>query len=504
MAENLPSVAVALFVKNEFSDIAGWIAWHAALGVKTFLIYDDHSSDGTWEILQAAAKCYDIRLKRTDPIGQPDFYQRQRDSFMAAAAESRHQFDWLGFLDGDEYVYLRHFDNLPEFLRGFKHADAIAFSWRIQGSSNRVVRPKMTTVEAFTQHSNKSLNDNVLVKSFVRPEKMGNEYINPHWFDVATERYVRPSGRYVQSANAVQDIEWSHAFVMHYICRSMEHYIQRIKRRLNVDLSDSVGYWDHFNRNDETDLEPLKLLLRMDRYLAPIYEQMITNAILRLKSAIVMDDQGQAGTSVATNADQDIVPSIFRIRSYFNTYLYYAPRTGQVVHADENYAIEQGFEEVLGCIDPVTPKLITLFAPGNIDTFIKFSADPRLMKTIIFEVRPQSDDRIALLSPMQNFFLALLPPESGVGIAEVNRHQANEWEYLTLEPVNVAGPETYASPPPFVPGRETSISDIISWIRHAPVLPSNNEFLRVLYSVTPSVRAEISRLVPGLLWNALA
>lgn len=52
MAENLPSVALALFVKDEFSDIAGWVAWHAALGVKTFFIFDDHSSDGTWEILQ--------------------------------------------------------------------------------------------------------------------------------------------------------------------------------------------------------------------------------------------------------------------------------------------------------------------------------------------------------------------------------------------------------------------------------------------------------------------
>lgn len=504
MAENLPSVALALFVKDEFSDIAGWVAWHAALGVKTFFIFDDHSSDGTWEILQAAAKCYDIRLKRTDPIKQPDFYYRQKDSFLEAAMECRHQFDWLGFLDGDEYLYLRHFDNLPEFLRGFKHADAIAFSWRIHGSSNRVVRPKLPTVEVFTQHSTEELGDNVLVKSFVRPEKMGTDYGTPHWFDVATERYARPSGKYVESANSVQQIEWSHAFVMHYICRSMEHYIQRIKRRLNVDLTDSSGYWDHFNRNDVTDLEPLALLPRLERYIAPIYEEMVKSAVLSLKTGFVAAGALSEGAAPKTGLAEAQPASVFRIRSFFDTCFYYSPRQGQVVHADEDFAARVGLREVIGSIDPATPDLITLYVPGNVDTFIKFPIDPRAMKTIVFQLRHQDEGHVAFMSPMQNNYLALLPPHDGQGVTEVNRHQAGEWEYLTLEPCDLPPPETFASPLPFTPGLHTKVGDIIGWIRDAAVAPSNDEFLRVLYAVSPSVRAEISRYVPGLLWNVIA
>ncbi|RUT27500.1 hypothetical protein C0V97_00830 [Asaia sp. W19] len=504
MAENLPSVALALFVKDEFSDIAGWIAWHAALGVKKFFIFEDYSSDGTWEILQSAARCYDITLKRTDPVTQPDFYWRQRDSFMEAAEESRGKYDWLGFLDGDEYVYCRHFDSLPEFLRGFKHADAIAFSWRIHGSSNRVVRPKLPTVEVFTQHSTEELGDNVLVKSFVRPEKLGPNYGTPHWFDVAVERYVRPSGKYVESANSVQEIEWSHAFVMHYICRSMEHYIQRIKRRLNVDLSDSSGYWDHFNRNDVVDHEPLALMPRVERYIAPIYEEMVRSAVQHLRAGFLASGVLSSQTLQKQEDAGEIHAVVYRLRSFFGTYFYYSPRAGQVVHAEEAHAQREGLAPVVGSIDPATPHLITFYVPSQVDTFIKFPLDPRAMKTIAFRIVPQGTDHVALLSPVQNLYLALLPPHDGQGVTEANRHQAGEWEQLTLEPIDVAPPRTFASPLPFKPDLETTASDVIGWIRNAPAAPSNDEFLRVLYSVSPAVRAEVSRYVPGLLWNVLA
>lgn len=502
MTENLPSVAVVLFVKDEFSDIAGWIAWHAALGVEAFFVFDDHSSDGTWEILQAASKCYDIRLFRTDPLSEPDFYLRQRDSFMKAAALSRNEFDWIGFLDGDEYVYLRHFDSLPEFLWRFEDADGIAFSWRIHGSANRVVRPRITTIEAFPMHSTEALGDNVLVKSFVRPEKMSETYINPHWFDVPTERYARPSGRLVESANAVQEIEWSHGFVLHFICRSMEHYIQRIKRRLNADLSDSVGYWDHFDRNDETDAGPLRLVPRMEQFLAPIYEEAVGSAIRRLQS-------GQYGFEPAGRRETTLSPrtasvSWVALRSYFDTCLYCLPGSATIVHADGETAQREGLLPVIGYISDDTPDLIVLSIPGCNRSFMKFEGDARLMERAIFRLVTDENGAVALRNPVESFYMAFQPPENGIGKIEVNRHQAREWEQIALEPTELmdAGPQRSL---PFAPGHGVSARDILHWLREeAPCPPSNDVFLRALYAAQPSVRAEISRMVPGLLWNALA
>lgn len=498
MTGKLPNVAIALFVKDEFSDIAGWIAWHAALGVKTFFIYDDHSSDGTWDILTAASRCYDIRLRRTDPVAQPDFYQRQRDSFLQTAAECKGQFDWLGFLDGDEYVYLRHFDSLPEFFMTINHASGVAFSWRIYGSNDRVVRPRNMAVEAFTRHSSKALNDNVLVKSFIRPEKLGEKYLNPHMFDVPMEDYIRPSGKPVKGLHATQDIEWSDGFVMHFICRSMENYVQRIRRRLNADLSDSIGYWHHFNRNDVEDLEPLRLLPRAEQHLARIYDHAVAYAAEKLSRGISGYGGGRSDASVL----QSKAPStsrIFRLTTHFGGHLFYAPEKRVCVHASEAYALAHHLKPVYAVMRADTPQFISLFLPTCPNVFVRLLSDHRLMTQLIYRASPKSDGFITLSNPTNHYYMSFLPLSDGVGVVESNRHEAREWEYVKLTPLE--GQDALVDRDVTSEPEEISIQAFFDWLRQGDCLPDNDEFLRAFYRLNSSSRTEVLRHVPGLLWN---
>lgn len=499
-----PRVALALFVKNEYSDIAGWIAWHAAWGVSTFFIYEDHSSDGTYEILQAAATCYDIRLTRTNPIEQPDFYLRQRDAFMDAAQQARGQFDWIGFLDGDEYIYLRYHETLQTYLADFDHADGIAFSWRIHGTSGRVVRPHTLTVAAFPRHSTTDLNDNVLVKSFVRPDKMGSKYHNPHWFDVPTERYVRPNGVPVLSANSVQEIDWNDGFVLHYICRSLEHYIQRIKRRLNVDLNDSDGYLKHFDRNDVLDEEPLKLIPRTEAFLLPIYDAMLDQAIEKLRSHstfFVCADQKEF-EHITYNEDHPERVSIYRFETFFNTRIYYIPSESRLLHTMPDVADRHNFLEVFGRKHSSSPDLMTLFIPG-FDGPLKIFMDDRLMHSLIYRSHIRDDGRVGLCNPLSNLFLSAQEPNSGSNAVEANRRAADDWECLALTLVEEHLSTTVNIILDFFADRDFSLSNIIGWLKSMPQAPDRETFLRVFYQASPSVREELSRSVPGLLWNVI-
>ncbi|MFT8719793.1 glycosyltransferase family 2 protein [Acetobacter sp.] len=496
MSSSLPSVAIALFVKNEFSDIAGWIAWHIALGVKTLFIFEDHSSDGTWEIIQAAAKSYDIRAVRTDPASQPSFYLRQRDSFMAAAEECRGKYDWLGFLDGDEYLYLRHTDSLPQFLAGMPpEAGAIAFSWRIYGSSGKVVRPHTTAVEAFTQHSTPELGDNELVKSFVRPEKMGREYINPHWFDVPVENYVRPNGEKVEQALPIQRIDWSDAFVMHFICRSMEHYIARVKRRMHSDLPDSQGPWHRFDHNDLTDLEPLRNIRAVHNTLLPIYRNMVTAAVQTLRDSSVSEKK-------MPFTDGEIEkPRLVRFRSIHNTYLCYAPATQEVFNATQGAAEEHGMLPVYGALFPSTPDLVTLFVPGIQNRNVLLIGDERVTDQPIYRMYKLPSGKLALMNPMNGLFVCFIPPNEGdCRFVEANRREADAWESATLEVVHGLEYPDSRFAVPFHPNSGTSSAEIMEWVASAPVPPTPNAFLSVLYSVAPSAREDISHRLPGLLF----
>ncbi|EHH67504.1 hypothetical protein GMO_24990 [Gluconobacter morbifer G707] len=502
---SLPSVAIVLFVKNEFSDIAGWIAWHRALGVKTLFIFDDHSSDGTWEIIQSAAAVCDIRAFRTDPVRQPDFYLRQRDSFMAAAEMCKGQYDWLGFLDGDEYVYLRHHNTLPAFLSGFDHADAVGLSWRIQGSSERVVRPKVTSVEAFLQHSTPELGDNRLIKSFVRPEKLGPTYYNPHWYDIPPERYVRPDGRPVNGQDANQEIDWNDAFVMHYICRSMEHYIQRIKRRLNADLGDSIIYWKHFDRNDATDHEPLRFISAVHVLLKDIYHVMVERAISALRNT-----WDKLEDTLVTRPEQEKPPTVYRLRTHFETFLYLLPHERRVVHCTHETAEQNSLLPLYAAIHGCTPGVMTLFTAlqGEPDArhLLRLRNDDRLSDTLIYVLRSMEEHRYAAYNPVTNLHIAFVPnpnPGQPQGIERVvaDRREIRDWEQFELVPDETVSYWSDRAPLTFNPNTKTTADQILIWLVEASIAPRADEFLRVLACVPVSVREEISRRVPGLLWT---
>ncbi|QCE32696.1 glycosyltransferase [Acetobacteraceae bacterium] len=496
--KNLPqNVAIALFVKDEISDIAGWIAWHAALGVQTFFIYDDHSTDGTWEILQAAAKCYDVRLRRTDPLKTPHFGDRQRDAYMQTVQEAKGEFEWLGFLDGDEYLYLKHFDTLPEFLLYFPHADAIAFSWRIYGSSGRVIRPRIPIVEAFTQHSNKDFPDNLHVKSFVRPQKMGLKWFDPHYFDIPKEHYARPSRKFINIAGPKQEVEWSDAFIMHFICRSMEHYVQRIKRRLNADLSDSTDYWHYFDRNEENDPDPLRFIPKMQEKLAPIRREALKMAIQKLKDLPITPDPIYYSQKISEPKFE-----FFKILTHCQTMLYYAPQLGEAVHCLPEIAAVEKFLPIFGIVDKKTESLITLFIAGDdTNSLLKIPYDFRPSCRLLYRLVPQQNSGHALLNPISQRFICFLPPEAnGIGKVEANREKAHDWEKIALfkTTFDLNFPLKKL---PFNPSEKTSAHALLNWIKTASELPDAETFLQIFYCLSPKVRQEISNYASGLLWD---
>nr|WP_321985843.1 FkbM family methyltransferase [uncultured Lichenicoccus sp.] len=269
--------AVVLVVKDEADDIACWLAWYHIQGFEACIVFDDDSADGTWEILERAAKAQDIRLSRT--LGSRDLFfdLRQQMSYRMALQQYREEFEWIAFFDADEYISFAEDIDLRGFLDRFDDADGIVVNWCNYGSSNHALKPKLLPIEAFTWHGTAQQPINKHVKSFVRPEKVGPRWLNMHAFDIDMSRYLDAShnrfswGNQRGILNSAPD--WTIAKLMHYQCRSMEHFLERLRKR--PDLPQRSDLWRGYDVNEIEDQAPL-------RFLPALHAQMDLIAGMRL------------------------------------------------------------------------------------------------------------------------------------------------------------------------------------------------------------------------------
>jgi len=252
--------AVVLIVKNEVSDILAWIAWYKLLGFDTLIIFDDDSDDGTWEVLQSASEKFDIRLFRS--IGEkPGRYEvRQEECYKYTLSKYKYEFEWLAFFDADEYLAFFNHNSIRKFLDEFPNADSLSINWCNYGSSGHVLKPVVTPIEAYTWHSREQELINRHVKAIVRPDRIGPNWINVHCFDTENSRSVLTTGERVRWGDTPgivdHDPDWQVAKLMHFQCRSMEHFVERIRKR--PDLPNHASMFRAADYADVQDLRPLE------------------------------------------------------------------------------------------------------------------------------------------------------------------------------------------------------------------------------------------------------
>ncbi len=89
-----------LLIKNEADIISENIHTHSYLGVDSFIVMDNGSTDGTREIVADLAKTYRITL-----IDRPamDYQQSNWKTEMAHIARTQHKADWIIANDADEF-----------------------------------------------------------------------------------------------------------------------------------------------------------------------------------------------------------------------------------------------------------------------------------------------------------------------------------------------------------------------------------------------------------------
>jgi hypothetical protein len=160
-------VVVVSIVKDEATYLEEWIAFHAALGVDHFVVYDNGSTDGTAGLLERY-QTHGLVTRLDWPLrgGQLAAYNHALRFFGGVA-------DWLAYFDVDEFLVPLLDDDIPSFLGRFDEAAVVRVPRLEFGFSGHRRRPDGLGIDAYTQVANVLDLDADLparVKSIVRPE----------------------------------------------------------------------------------------------------------------------------------------------------------------------------------------------------------------------------------------------------------------------------------------------------------------------------------------------
>jgi glycosyltransferase involved in cell wall biosynthesis len=264
-------VAACLMIKDDVHRVQEWIAFHRVIGFDSFIIYDNNSTDGTTELLQRAAHVFDVRVipwQRTD-------WNRQRDAYTQTIRQYQNEFDWIAFIDADEFIVLKQDETIQDFLARYD-ADQVLINWAMFGSNGHIERPTTLMIDAFTYRSDTRFASTLHVKSIMRPQSLIKDCFNPHAFevrgktvDVLGDAPVWEKFGVLKTA-PVYDL----CQINHYYVKSWEEWEVKMRRGSNGTVGMSIdpkAVLDGFNyadRNKIFDPSALKYAARTHANLA--------------------------------------------------------------------------------------------------------------------------------------------------------------------------------------------------------------------------------------------
>eukprot|EP01037_Dinobryon_pediforme_P005957 gene5957-6028_t len=258
--------AACLIVRNEEADIAEWLVHHHLIGFDMLIVYDHQSTDRTAAVIRSLARDIPITLHAWQDTSKDRQNAAYRDCLQRHGAE----FDWIGFLDADEFLIGPPGERIQTLLATNERAAGIALNWLIFGTTGHAGLAGALVLQSLTRRGSHDFEVNRHVKSIIRPGQV-RRVLNPHAFELDGAT-VHPNGAAVQwerpgivaQGTAMHDC-WR---VHHYFLRSAEHWQRRLARGQLGAEARHAEQFSLYDRNEIEDRTALPHAIRVQAFLA--------------------------------------------------------------------------------------------------------------------------------------------------------------------------------------------------------------------------------------------
>jgi hypothetical protein len=219
-------VAVCCRIRDEARYLHEWIEYYLAAGVDHFFFYEKLSQDDYREALKPYIDRGLVTLFDNWPH-VPISPAAEQDCILRCVG----RFEWVGFIDADEFVVIRDGRSIGEFLSEYRTAVSVALHWYVFGSNGHQKRPGGPVIAGYTR---RAAAPNRHVKCFLRPGCVA-KYRNSHsWYYRWMRRAVTETGRKVDGSTSLPPSAKS-AWINHYHHKSDQDYFEKAARKSVVD-----------------------------------------------------------------------------------------------------------------------------------------------------------------------------------------------------------------------------------------------------------------------------
>ena len=257
--------AICMIVKDEIDEIPQWIIHHRHVGFDCIIIYGNAATDGSRELIDAMSPIFNIEhVQWPTPGGRPV----TKEVYADCLARFSSRFDWIAFLDADEYLIPADPEaRIADLLDQNQERAALGINWLIFGSGNTANTRGRTTLESFTRRAVDQFSANRNVKSIVRTDRV-TESFNPHvflvdgaYFDLNNEPIEwAAEGLGVVRDNKVVVGSWR---IHHYMIRSLDHWRRRLIRGNDPKGAEWDEVFRHHDRNEQDDFTAMPWAARL-------------------------------------------------------------------------------------------------------------------------------------------------------------------------------------------------------------------------------------------------
>jgi hypothetical protein len=201
---------------NEARYLREWIEFHKLTGFERFYLYNNFSTDHHREVLapyiaDGTVIHHEWPVEPAQMAGYRDVLERYR-----------HDTDWLGCFDIDEFLFSPTGERVSDVLRGFEGYPGIGVNEISFGTSGHLTEPAGLAIESFVRRCELERPRNRIVKSIVQPTQVADLGSDPHYFRYIDGRFGVNEKKEPLRGSLTKSVSVELLRINHYLTRSQE------------------------------------------------------------------------------------------------------------------------------------------------------------------------------------------------------------------------------------------------------------------------------------------